>query len=408
MRNIYERNGVRTVVNAAGPVTRLSGSIMPKEVAEAMSEASQHCVDIAELQAWAGKIIAEITGAEAGYVTSGAAAGLMLSTAACVTGLDPSRMNKLPDTSGMKNEVIMPRSHRNFYDHAIRAVGVRLIEVGIPDRFSGAGVRDTEAWEIQDAISENTAAVAYVASEQARPALYEVVAAAHAHDVPVIVDAAGQLPPQSHLEKFIAEGTNMFCFSGGKAIRGPQSTGILCGRRDLISAAALQNLDQDVFFDLWNPPKSLIDKSQLPGAPQHGIGRPCKVSKEDIIGIITALRIFVAEVDEVRSARWKKTTDELAKLLEVIQNISVSVKLNPIKKLTTLRVKLDEQGAQMSAKDLVRLLMIGKPSVHVDTLDIYDGVFTINPMCLRDGDARSIASRIQDLLGSRQKLKVKS
>lgn len=248
MGNIYERLGVRTIINAAGPTTRLSGSILPEEVAEAMREASQFCVDIAELQAWAGGVIAEITGAEAGYVTSGAAAGQMLGIAACVTGLDPGKMNRLPDTEGMVNEVIMPRSHRNFYDHAIRSVGVRLIEVGIADRFSGAGVRDTEAWEIADAITDRTAAVAYVANAHALPPLPEVVAAAHERGVPVVVDAAGQLPPASNLTRFISEGADLVCFSGGKTIRGPQSSGILCGRRDLISSAALQHLDQDVFF----------------------------------------------------------------------------------------------------------------------------------------------------------------
>ena len=130
MANVYEELGVEPIINAVGPATRLSGSIMRAEVAEAMRQASEWCVDIAELQARAGEIIAEMTGAQAGYVTSGAAAGLLLGTAACVTGLDPGKMNRLPDTRGMKNEVIMARSHRNFYDHAVRSVGIELVEVG--------------------------------------------------------------------------------------------------------------------------------------------------------------------------------------------------------------------------------------------------------------------------------------
>jgi len=189
MVSIFEQLGVRTIINAAGPVTRLSGARMDEDVIDAMREASQVCVDIAELQAGAGKLIAEVTGAEAGYVTSGAAAGLVLATAACVTGMDPGKMNRLPDTSGMKNEVIMPRSHRNFYDHAVRSVGVKLIEVGIPDRFSGAGVRDTEAWEIADAMTDQTAAIVYVAQSFAQPPLPQVTAVAHKRGVPVIVDA---------------------------------------------------------------------------------------------------------------------------------------------------------------------------------------------------------------------------
>ena len=137
--DIYDELGIDPIINAVGPATRLSGSIMHSEVTEAMRQASERCVDIAQMQARAGEIIAEITGAEAGYVTSGAAAGLLLGTAACVTGLDPGKMNRLPDTSGMKNEVIMARSHRNFYDHAVRSVGIELVEVGIADRFSGGG-----------------------------------------------------------------------------------------------------------------------------------------------------------------------------------------------------------------------------------------------------------------------------
>ena len=399
MGNIYERLGVRTIVNAAGPATRMSGAIMPAEVAEAMREASQFCVDIAELQAWAGGVIAEITGAEAGYVTSGAAAGLVLGAAACVTGLDPGKMNRLPDTEGMKDEVIIPRSHRNFYDHAIRAVGVKLVEVGISDRFSGAGVRDTEAWEIADAITERTAAVAYVANSHARPPLPEVVAAAGAHGAPVIVDAAGQLPPTSNLKRFIAEGADLVCFSGGKAIGGPQASGILCGRRDLIAAAALQHLDQDVLFELWNPPSSLIDKEALPGAPQHGLGRPCKVGKEQIVGMIAALRLFVSEDDEARAARWEARIDALVEAVGCLPHTEVSAVVNPGRPVPTARLAIDEGALGITGVELVRELMAGDPSIHVNASQVYDGALLFNPMCLREGDVEAIARRLRELLG---------
>ena len=138
------------MINAKGPATRLSGGIMRPEVIAAMAEAAQHCVDMAELEAHASQVIAKVTGAEAGYVASGAAACLLLATAACVTGLDPALMARLPDTTGMRNEVIVVRSQRNFYDHAVRTAGVRFVEVGLPDRYAGAGVRDAEAWEIAD------------------------------------------------------------------------------------------------------------------------------------------------------------------------------------------------------------------------------------------------------------------
>ena len=179
--NVYQRLGLRTIVNASGPSTRLSGGIMRREVAEAMAEASQWCVDLAELQGRASEILAEATGAEAGYVTAGASAALMLATAACLAGLDPAKMNRLPDTTGMANEVVVARSQRNMYDHAVAQAGAKLIEVGIPDRFSGAGVRDAQVWEYEAAITERTAAILWVAQPHAEPGLTEIVALARRH-----------------------------------------------------------------------------------------------------------------------------------------------------------------------------------------------------------------------------------
>ena len=394
MATIYETLGVPTIVNAAGPVTRLSGAVVSGEVAQAMAEAAQYCVDIAELQASAGALIAEVTGAEAGYVPSGAAAGLLLATAACVTGLDPGKMNRLPDTTGMKNEVIMPRSHRNFYDHAVRSAGVKLVEVGISDRFSGAGVRDTEAWEIADAITDQTAAIVYVAQAHARPPLIEVTAAAHKRGVPVIVDAAGQLPPASNLKRFIAEGADLVCFSGGKTIGGPQGSGILCGRKDLIAAAALQHLDLDVHYELWEPPASLIDKTALPGAPQHGIGRPCKAGKEQIIGLMVAIKHFVAEGDEARQVRWGALIANLAAAMGDLHNARVETdhrRMVPI-----LRLALDDPGRGI---DVVQKLMRGTPAVHVNTSGVYDGILTFSPLCLKSEDIAVIARQVRAALG---------
>jgi len=393
MANVFGQLGVRTIINAAGPVTRLSGAVMDDDVVDAMREAGQVSVDMTELQAAAGAAIAEVTGAEAGYVTSGAAAGLLLATAACVTGLEPGKMNRLPDTRGMKDEVIIPRSHRNFYDHAVRAVGVKLMEVGISDRFSGAGVRDTEAWEIADAITEQTAAIVYVAQGHARPSLGKVTAVAKKHDVPVIVDAAGQLPPAAHLKRFINEGADAVCFSGGKAIGGPQGSGILCGRKDLISAVALQHLDLDVHYDLWEPPVSLIDKSAIPGAPQHGIGRPCKVGKEQIAGLMVALQNFVEEGDEVRHARWSQLMVDLATGIGELSDARVDVHLDRPVPILQIRLSDIESGIEV-----VKQLMAGEPSVHVNTAGVYEGVLGVSPICLSRDQVPQIASQIQKLL----------
>ena len=400
MNNIYEELGIEPIINAVGPSTRLSGSIMRPEVAEAMRQASEACVDIAELQARAGEVIAELTGAEAGYVTSGAAAGLLLGTAACVTGLDPGKMNRLPDTTGMKNEVIMARSHRNFYDHAVRSVGIELVEVGIADRFSGAGVRDAEGWEIGAAITERTAAIVYVAYPHTQPSLASVVAAAHEKGVPVIVDAAGQVLPAENLRHFIAEGADLVAYSGGKTIGGPQSSGILCGRRDLIQAAALQHQDLDVMPELWDPPASLIDKSKLPGAPQHGIGRPCKVGKEEIAGLIKALRLFVAEDPEERRGRWLGLMQELLDACGTFQHAKIAFEVERKRaEVPSVRLVLDEDAAGLTALELVKALQEGRPRIAANPTYVHDGAVVFGPTCLRAGEPEQVAQRLNELLG---------
>ncbi len=399
MANVYQRLGVRTIINGQGPATRLSGGIMPAAVAQAMVEASRHCVDIAELQAAASRTIAEATGAEAGLVTAGAAAGLMLGTAACVTGLDPGRMNRLPDTTGMKNQVVVARSQRNFYDHAVRAVGVRLVEVGIADRFSGAGVRDCEAWEIADAITDETAAVLHVATPWSRPSLSETVAAARARGVPVLVDAAAQLPPVGNLRRFIAEGADLVVFSGGKALRGPQASGILCGRRDLIAAAALQMLDQDAHPALWSPPAEFIDRTRLPGAPQHGIGRVCKIGKEEIVGLLTALRLFVEEDPAERRQRWTALLQSLATSLDGLPNCRVEmVHDSGDDDMPLLDVMLDRHASNHTALELARALQTGDPAIYLNVGRLDDGILRFGPMCLEEADPPRIAARLRAVL----------
>ena len=190
MSSVYDYLGVPTIINAVGPSTRLSGGIMRLEVADAMSQASQYCVT--SLFYSPGWNYFGIYWSEAGYVTSGAVR-LLIGTFACVTGMDPSKMNRLPDTRGMKNEVVIARSHRNFYDHAVRSVGIDLIEVGIADRFSGAGVRDAECWEYGAAITERTAAVVYVAYPHTQPKLIDVCNVAHNHGIPVLVGTGNYL-----------------------------------------------------------------------------------------------------------------------------------------------------------------------------------------------------------------------
>ncbi len=395
--SVYAALGVATIINAKGPATRLSGGLMRPEVAEAMADASTACVDMAELQAAASKAIARVTGAEAGYIASGASACLLLATAACITGLDPGRMARLPDTRGMKNEVIVVRSQRNFYDHALRAAGATLIEVGLPDRYAGAGVRDAEVWEIEDAVNERTAAIFHVADAQAQPPLKAVTAVARRHKIPVIVDAAAQIPPQSNLKRFIAEGADLVAFSGGKALGGPQASGILCGKRDLVMAAALQHLDLDIHADLWEPPRSLIDARRLKGIPQHGIGRSCKTGKEEIVGLLTALKLFVAEGDAARHRRWLARVKIVAAGLPKRKGALAAIEGEEDTGSVPQLVITLPSAAKTTT--LLKRLVKGTPSIHADPSRRDRNQVIINPLCFADGDAGVIAKKLGALLG---------
>lgn len=399
--DIYARLGVRTRINGAGLLTRLGGSLMPSEVVAAMAEAAASFVDIAELQARASAVIAECTGAEAGLVTSGAAAALTLGTAACLTGLDPARMDRLPDTEGMPNEVVMCRPHRTAYDHAIRAAGARIREAGFNDRAMGAGVRGVEPWELEAAITPRTVAIAYAATPADEPPLRDVTALAARHRLPVLVDAAAQLPPAENLRRFIAEGAALVAYSGGKAIRGPQSTGILCGRRDLVAAAALQQLDMDVAPETWSPPASLIPRDALPGIPHHGLGRGFKVGKEEIVGLIVALERFVRLDHDAELRAREAQLRLLAERLSGVPHVQVQERsARETGRSPLLELVLDERALGRTASAISRELQRGEPPVHLSERRAAQGVLTVDPSGLRAGDERVVADRVRAVLTS--------
>lgn len=311
MSDLLARFGVSPLINGNGPVTRLSGGVMAPEVVAAMVEASRVTVDMWDLQAAACRVIARVTGAEAGIVTSGASAGILLGAAACLAGLDPGRMNRLPEVADGRCEFVVVRSQRNMYDRALVVAGGRIVEVGIPDRFSGPGVRDADAWEIADAISPRTAGIYFLAQSQSLPALPDVVAVARAAGVPVLVDAAAQLPPADNLRRFLAEGADLVAFSGGKAIGGPQASGILAGRGDLVSSALMQMLDLDVFPTTFRAPVEFGALNQMRGFPRHGVGRSCKVGKEEILSLLVALERFVGMDPAARRAGWRAVLQDV-------------------------------------------------------------------------------------------------
>ncbi len=283
--DVYKDLGVRPFINAAGTYTALSSSIVPKEVRQAMENASTRYVSIPELQEAAGRRIASLVGAEAALVTSGCAAALTLATAAAVAGSSQEAILRIPDTTGLKNEVIIPKGHRFVYDHAVRNVGIRLVE---------AGNRE----ELLSSINEKTAMLFYLNNVANKSPITheELVEAGKAKGVPTLIDAAANLPPVKNLTAFLEMGFDLVAFSGGKGLRGPQSSGLLLGRKDLIQAAFLN------------------------GSPHSdSIGRLAKVGKEEIVGLTRALELYLARDHE---ADWKEWEERVAHIVSRFQGLT--------------------------------------------------------------------------------------
>ena len=393
--SIYRALGVEPIINACGSVTRLGGAPMPPEVVAAFAEAARESVSLEDLQAAASRRIAELTGAEAGLVTSGSAGALTLGAAAILTGHDLGRMERLPHCDGFPNELIIAREQRSGYDHALRASGATLVEVGFNEIVANAGVRRTEAWEYAAAVTARTAGIVYVHAANACPGLEAVVEVARQHELPVLVDAAGQLPPRSNLKAITASGADLVAFSGGKAIRGPQSTGILCGRREFISAAALQMLDMDDHFDLWEPPADLIDRSKLSGHPRHGIGRALKVSKEEIVALLTALEAFASGSYDADLPRFRARLESLVSALSESPVTCHIVDPRDGESWPLLEIAVEESAGR-SAFEVCRDLRTGTPPVYVGHGQLSDGLLTINPLCLDDESTKTLAHRLRN------------
>jgi D-glucosaminate-6-phosphate ammonia-lyase len=385
----YQRLGVRRRINAAGALTRLGGAVMATEVVEAMVAASQASVDIGELQDAASARIAEATGAEAGLVTTGAAAALTLAAAASIARWDVAKMAALPHAEAFPRDILIPRTHRTGYAHALAASGARLVDIGHNDRGTGAGVRGLEAWEIETAMSSSVVALAFSVNATSIVDLPTAVAACRTVGIPLIIDAAAQLPPKENLRRFIAMGADLVAFSGGKALGGPQASGILAGRRELVASALLQQLDMDVSPATWTPPK-LVDRANLRGVPHHGIGRGFKAGKEEIVGLLTALDRFVTADDAADNAR-------LERRLKVIAAELNGHKVTLVPAEQTGRVPVLE----ISVADALALsaeLQRGNPPVHLSERHAARGVLTLDPQVLLPDDDAPLAAALRAAL----------
>ncbi|WP_276256391.1 aminotransferase class V-fold PLP-dependent enzyme [Halomontanus rarus] len=392
---IYDDLGVPPVINATGTKTRIGGTLIREEALEAMNRAAEAFVRISDLQAAASERIAEVTGADAGYVTNGASSALTLGAAACIAGDDLELMANLPDTDDVPCEIVMPRTHRNGYDHALRAAGADIVDVGANDYHLGTGSENTQPWQIDAAITEETVAVAYMEKPFTRPPLETVVEIAHDNDVPVIVDAAAELPPTENLSKYVDQGVDLVAFSGGKAIRGPQSSGILAGREDLIKSVARQHLDMHASEPVYDPPERLVDLEELPGVPLQGLGRSMKVGKEEIAGLIAALDAFVAEDDDAVLSEWHDRSERIADGLESVDDLDVELaNAGKTDAVSTVVVTVDEERSPVDAETLVSNLRAENPRIFVGGDDVHRSQFTINPRCLADSEVDYVVDRI--------------
>jgi L-seryl-tRNA(Ser) seleniumtransferase len=275
--------------------------------------------------------------------------------------------------------------------------GAKLIDVGVDDWAAGAGVRGIEPEIFAEAVTDRTAAIFYLARREERMSLKALVAVARRYGLPVIVDAAAQLPPRENLRRFIAEGADLVIFSGGKAIGGPQGTGILCGKRELVASAALQMVDLDVPWEAWNPPRLLFPKEALQGMPYHGIGRGFKVSKEEIVGLMVALRHFVDA--EKRHDQMVGLLRHMASKVEGLAGVD-KVRLVLDAPTPLLQIKLDEACLKRSPWEISTSLRYGNPRIAFNEQLLHQGILIVNPISLRAGDEEVVVQGLAKELAS--------
>ena len=359
------------IINAAGTLTSFGGCRVRPEAAVAMAEASGNFVDMELLLKKSGERIASLLGVEAALIKAGASPGIIQSIAACIAGTNPNTRNLLPSRPPARSEVIVMRCHRNPYDNAVPTAGATFIEIGDCIR--------THPWELEAAITERTAAVFFTLQAEllnASLSLDEVIRIAHSKAIPVVVDAAAELPPKSNLWAIRQKGADLVIFSGGKEIAGPQSSGLVLG--------SLQ----------------LVDAARYNGAPNYGVGRPAKASKENVFGFLAALEAYLAEDEKTRMdkmsakcAFWLKKFSELEGI-EATPYTATQPGMNPI---CIPKVLVKKPGVDVAS--YVMALKSGSPSVLVDSWR--DG-FVLSPQTLLDGEEMEVFSAMRAVLQPRQ------
>jgi L-seryl-tRNA(Ser) seleniumtransferase len=366
---LYESIGVRPVINCRGTLTIIGGSQTLPEVKKAMDEASRHYVHIDELMNAVGQRLAEITGAQWGIVTSGCAAALAHVTAACIAGSNPERMQRLPDTSGMKNEVVAPAYSRNEYDHAVRMVGAKFVTVPSKERFAAA-------------FTDKTAMVMILAGPQdsGEFGLPFIASIAKEKGVPVVVDAAAEdlTIPNVHLQR----GADVVCYSGGKVLRGPQCAGVALGRKDILQAA-------------W-----------INSAPHHTFGRPMKIGREEIMGMLAAVEAWQGRDIKAEYAQKRAYLEHIANRVKAIGGVTAEIRdTNQLSNhAPSLRLRWDTSKIALTGADVGTLLYEGTPRIDVGisnyNLEPAPDSINIGSHMMMPGEEKIVAERVFALLSN--------
>ncbi len=362
-RDYFKDLNVGTFINAAGTYTTLTASLMHPEVVAAIEYASKHFVRLTELHDAAGKRIAELIGSEAALVSSGASGALTCGTAGCMTGMNQEFIQQLPDTRGMKTEVIIQKSHRYGYDHAVRNCGTRFIEI-------------ETAEELERAVNPNTLMMLFfnAADPAGKITAEQFVALGKKHRIPTMNDAAADVPPLENLSKWIKMGFDLVVFSGGKGIRGPQSAGLLLGRKDLIDAAR-----------------------QNTSPYSDSVGRGLKVNKEELLGMMVAVEQYYKKDHGAEWKEWERRAKQVMDSVGGIQSVKTEIQIPPISNhVPHVHITWDQAALKITAREVVKQLREGTPSIEVTPG--HNDKLVIAVWMLQAGEAEVVARRVREVL----------
>jgi L-seryl-tRNA(Ser) seleniumtransferase len=361
-RDLIKELGLRSFINAAGTYTAMTASLMHDEVIETIKEAGKHFVMLDEVQDKVGEKIAELCHAEAATVTAGCWSALVLGTAGVLTGMDMKKVAQLPNVTGMKSEVIVQKGHNIGYVHALTNTGASIVEIETVD-------------ELEKAINDKTAMMWFLNSYAPFGKIMheEWIAIAKKHKIPTMIDMAADVPPASNLWKYNELGFDLVCVSGGKAMKGPQSAGILMGKKELIAAARLS-------------------------APPRGgnIGRGMKVNKEEILGMYVAVEKYINMDHDAELKAWEAKIEVIKSAATSVNGVITEVTVPPIANHTpTLSITWDAAKVKITNKDLILKLRNGSPSIEV--MPNTTGV-NITVFMLKDGEEKIVSKRIKEEL----------